>query len=59
MKTAILNSDKESDVQLLLELAGKLGIKIRLLDEEETEDLGLIYAMEESKTGEFVDTEDT
>lgn len=34
MKTAILTSDKESDLQLLVELADKLGIKTRLLDEK-------------------------
>ena len=58
MKTAILTSDKEADLELLIQIANKLGIKTRMLNEEETEDLGLIYAMEAGKTGEYVDTEE-
>ncbi len=58
MKTALFTSDKEADLQLLLELASRLGIKTRLLDEEEMEDLGLVHAIEAGKTGEFVNTED-
>ncbi len=58
MKTALFTSEKEADLQLLLELANRLGIKTRVLDEEEMEDLGLVRAIEAGKTGEFVDTED-
>jgi hypothetical protein len=57
MKTALFTSEKEADLQLLLELANRLGIKTRLLDEEEMEDLGLVH-VETGKTGEFVNTED-
>lgn len=58
MKTALFTSEKEADLQLLLELANRLGIKTRVLDEEEMEDLGLLHAIEAGKTGEFVDPED-
>ncbi len=58
MKTALFTSEKEADLQLLLELANRLGIKTRVLDDEEMEDLGLVHAIEAGKTGEFVDTED-
>ncbi len=58
MKIALFTSEKEADLQLLLELANRLGIKTRVLDEEEMEDLGLVHAIEAGKTGEFVDTED-
>ena len=54
MQTALFTSEKEADLQLLLELANRLGIKTRVLDEEEMEDLGLVHAIEAGKTGEFV-----
>lgn len=57
MKTAILLSDSESNINLLLQLAEKLGVKANILTEEEAEDLALIYAIEVGKTGEYVDTE--
>ena len=57
MKTAILLSDSESNINLLLQLAEKLGVKANVLTEEDAEDLALIYAIEAGKTGEYVDTE--
>jgi hypothetical protein len=56
MKTAILSSDSDSDINLLIELAGKLGIKAKVLTEEDAEDLAMVYAIEKGKTGEYVDT---
>jgi hypothetical protein len=58
MKTAILTSESDADIKLLLELANKLGIKTKLLTEEDAEDLAMVYAIEEGKTGEYVDTQD-
>jgi hypothetical protein len=58
MKTAIISSESESDIKLLIELANKLGIKSKILTEEDAEDLALVYAIEEGKTGEFIDTQD-
>ena len=57
MKTAILSSDSDSNLELLLQLAEKLGVKANLLTEEEAEDLAMVYAIEEGKTGEYVDTD--
>ena len=58
MKTVILSSESESDLQLLIELANKLGMKTQLLTEEDAEDLAMVYAIEKGKTGEYVDTQD-
>jgi len=33
-----------------------LGIKTKVLTEEDAEDLAMIYAIEKGKTGEYVDT---
>lgn len=57
MKTAILSSESEADLKLLVELANKLGIKAKVLTEEDAEDLAMAYAIEQGKTGEYVDTE--
>lgn len=58
MKTAILSSESDSDIKLLIELANKLGIKTKILTEEDAEDLAMVYAIEKGKTGEYVDTQD-
>ncbi len=57
MKTAILSGESESDIKLLIELANKLGIKTKILTEEDAEDLAMVYAIEHGKTGEYVDTQ--
>ncbi len=55
MKSAILTSDSNGNLQILLELAEKLGIKTKLLTEEQLEDIGLIKAIKSGRTGELVD----
>ncbi len=57
MATAIINGESTSNLKLLIELARKLGIKAKLLTSNEAEDLGLIEAIKDGKTGEYVDTE--
>jgi hypothetical protein len=56
MKTAILSGESESDLKLIVELANKLGIKTKVLTEEDVEDLAMVYAIEKGKTGDYVDT---
>ncbi len=56
MKAAILSSDSASDLNLLLELARKLGLKAEILSDEQQEDIGLLYAIKQGRTEEFVDT---
>jgi len=58
MKTAILSGESESDIKLIIELANKLGIKTKVLTEEDTEDLAMVYAIEKGKTGEYVDLQE-
>jgi hypothetical protein len=58
MKTAILSSESDADIKLLIELANKLGIKAKILTEEDAEDLAMVYAIEKGKTGEYVDTQE-
>jgi hypothetical protein len=57
MTTAVLNGESKGDIQLLVELAKKIGIKARILNQEEMEDIGMGYAILEGETGEYVDTE--
>lgn len=57
MQTALLTGDSKTNINLLIELARKLGIKATLLSEEDIEDIGLAKAMKEGRTGKFVNTE--
>ncbi len=56
MKTAILSSESDANMMQLVAFANKLGIK--MLEGEEAEDLAMAYAIENGKTGEYVDTQD-
>ena len=58
MQTVILNSDSESDLNLLIKLAKKIGIKTKVLSKTEMEEMSLVKAINEGKTGEYVDTDD-
>jgi hypothetical protein len=55
MKTAILTSDSNKNLKILIELAERLGIKAKMLTEEQLEDIGLIKAIKQGRTGSFVD----
>ncbi len=57
MQTAILTSDSKSDLQLLLGLAKKIGIKVKVLSESEKEDIGLANAIRQGRTGEYINTD--
>ena len=56
MKSAILTSESNKNLQILIELAERLGIKTKLLTEEQLEDIGLIKAIKSGRTGDLVDT---
>ena len=58
MKTAILQSNSEFDLKLLLDLAKKIGIKTKVLSNEDMEELGLVQAIHDGRTSEYVDTDD-
>jgi len=57
METVILQGKSKADLELLIALAKKLGIKGRRVTTEELEDIGLAKAIKEGRTGEFVDKE--
>jgi len=54
MRTVILNADSQSDLNLLLQFAKRLGIKAKVLSKEEMEDHIFGQMMDEEKTGEIV-----
>ena len=57
MEGAILHTNSDKDLSLILQLAKKLGISTKKLSKEEIEDYGLSIAISEGKTEEYVDTE--
>jgi hypothetical protein len=57
MQTIILNSESKGNLKLLVSLAKKLGINVKILSEEEQEDLAFYELIENSKTGDFVSEE--
>jgi len=57
MKSAILTSDSNKNLKILIELAERLGIKTKMLTDEQLEDLGLIKAIKHGRTGSYVDTD--
>lgn len=57
MESAILTTTSKKDLQLLLVLANKMGIKSKLLSREQIEDLGLRQAIKRGRSGKFIDTE--
>jgi len=57
MNTVILHSESRNDINLLIKIARKIGIKAKVLKESEIEEIGLGNAIKEGDTGEFIDTE--
>ncbi|HNQ69602.1 MAG TPA: hypothetical protein PKN32_14585 [Bacteroidales bacterium] len=57
MTGVILHTDSSKDLELIIQLAKKLGISTKRLTKEEIEDYGLSVAINEGRTGEYIDTE--
>jgi hypothetical protein len=57
MEGVILHTDSSKDLELIIQLAKKLGISTKKLSKDEIEDYGLSIAINEGKTGEYVNTE--
>jgi hypothetical protein len=55
MKVIITGSSKK-DIQLLVSIAEKMGLKTKILADEEIEDIWLAKANKEGETGEHLDT---
>jgi hypothetical protein len=57
MEGVILHTDSSKDLELIIKLAKKLGISTKKLTKDEIEDYGLSIAINEGRTGEYIDTE--
>ena len=57
METAILKSNSKENLNLLLDLAKKLEMNVKILSADEIEDIGLAIAIRKGRTGKFVNTE--
>ena len=57
METVILSSNSQQDLNLILQLAKKLGISIKKLSKDDIEDIGISLAIRKGRTGEYVDTD--
>jgi len=57
METAILKSSSKKNLNIILDLAKKLEMNIKILSQDEIEDIGLAMAIKKGRTGKFVNTE--
>ena len=57
MEGLLLTGESRKDVKMLEDLARKIGLKTRSINNEEMEELGLITAMKKGRTGVYVNTE--
>ncbi len=57
METAILKSNSKKNLNLLLDLAKQLEMNVKILSQEELEDIGLAIAIKKGRTGKYVNTE--
>ncbi len=57
MSTLLINSEKEEDLNLFLELAHRLGLTAKVLSKDEKEEIGLHNAMVEGRKTKFVSKE--
>ena len=57
METLLLTGEKKSEMNLIGEIARKFGIKTRKLSTEDIEDIGLLKAIKDGETGEYVNTD--
>jgi len=57
MATIILSSDSQKDLDLILQLAKKLGIATKKLSKQEAEDIALSIAIREGRTKKYIDTD--
>lgn len=58
MESAIISGKSKEDIQLLIAIAEKMGIKARLISKNAMEDLYMAKAIKEGETGEFIDTDE-
>jgi hypothetical protein len=54
MTGIFITAEDQSDLKLITDLAKRIGIKVKTFSDEEILDQGLLNAMEEGRTSEFV-----
>jgi cobalamin biosynthesis protein CbiG len=57
MTGILITAEDKSDLKLLTELAKRIGVKVKTFSDEEILDQGLLNAMEEGRSSEFVSRE--
>jgi hypothetical protein len=58
MNGIIISTDDKEEIKLFVQLAKRLGIKSKVLSEEEMLDLGLLKAIKEEKNSGYVSREE-
>jgi len=58
MQTLVLKSNSDADIKLIAGIAKKMGIKAKILTDEEKENFGMISAIKKGKTGQYIDSKD-
>jgi len=57
MESLLLQGKSKKEIEIVAKLAQMIGLKIRHLNKQELEDIGLANAMRKGRTGEYVNTE--
>lgn len=58
MEAAIIKSGSKSQLKHLLALAKELGMDIEMISNQALEDMSLAKAMDEGRTGKFIDNDE-
>ena len=57
MASIIITTKTNDDIRFLKQMAAKIGLSSRVLSDEEREDAGLLIAMKQGRTNEYVSRE--
>jgi hypothetical protein len=58
MTSVVLKSTSKENLLLLVQLAQKLGVDVRIVKEKDLEDIALVHAIESGKTGEHISVDE-
>ncbi len=58
MESAIISGKSKKDIQLLVTIAEKMGIKAKFIGKDDLEDFVMAKAIKEGETGELIDTQE-
>jgi len=57
MTNLLISATKKTDVKLLTDLANRIGVKVKVLSDDEMLDIGMLKAMEEGSKSDYVTRE--